>query len=214
VSLTTTSYAPVVRRRGLGGLVGGIDDFMNWLLYGYETWLVATLKGVALFLFIYFLLFYIPNYVYYGLTLYIPFLQFSKDVGFLVANLVGGGNFTLLIVLAVWTQAARGRRGFFWSLIRYLNFLQLLLVLFVLIPFMTFNLAGGSLIPPIFLLSVPKGVSGVVAFLIAWRAILLGMFAAGLGLLTLAYLYLEYLRVARREAAIAAATSAALQAQS
>ena len=212
--MSLTTYAPTARRRGLRGIVGGIEDFMNWLLYGQETWLVAVLKGLPLFLFMYFLLFYIPNYVYYGLTLYIPFLQFTKEVGFLVANLVGGGNFTALIVLAIWTQAARGRRGFFWSLIRYLDFLQLLLTLFVLIPFMTFNLAGGSLIPPIILLPVPDGMTGIFAFLFAWRAILLGMFAAGLGLLALAYLYLEYLRVARREAAVAAATSAALQAQS
>jgi hypothetical protein len=185
------------RRRGLGGVVGGIDEFMSWLLYGYESWLVATLKGVALFLFMYFVLFYIPNYVYYGLTLYIPFLKFSKDVGFLAANLVGGGTFTALIVLAVWTQAARGRRGFFWSLIRYLDFLQLLLTLFILIPFMTFNLGGGSLIPPIFNL----------------QSLALGAIAAGLGAVTLVYLWFEYLRVARREAEIAAATSAALQAR-
>jgi hypothetical protein len=201
------------RRRGLLGLVGSIDDFMSWLLYGHETWLVAVLKGVPLFLFMYFLLFYVPNYVYYGLTLYIPFLKFSPDVGFLAANLVGGGNFTLLIVLAVWTQAARGRRGFFWSLVRYLDFLQFLLTLFILIPFMTFNLASGSLIPLMVLLPVPEGTTGLVAFLIAYRAILLGLFAAGLGLITLGYLYLEYLRIARREAQIAAATSAALQAQ-
>ena len=78
--------------------VASIDDFMNWLLYGEETWLVAVLKAVPLFFFMYFLLFYIPNYVYYAITLYIPFLQFSKDVGFLVANLIGGGNFTAIIV--------------------------------------------------------------------------------------------------------------------
>jgi hypothetical protein len=214
VSLTTASYHPPARRGPVIRIVRGVDEFMNWLLYGYETWLVATLKGVALFLFMYFLLFYIPNYIYYAVTLYIPFLQLSKDVGFLIANLVGGGNFTALIVLTIWTQAARGRRGFFWSLIRYLDFLQLLLTLLVLIPFMTFNLAGGSLIPPIFLLPVPEGTTGILAFLLSWRAILLGMFAAGLGLLALGYLYFEYLRVARREAQIAAATSAALQAQS
>jgi hypothetical protein len=195
----STAYLPASarRRRGLGGLIGSIDDFMSWLLYGQESWLVAVLKGVPLFLFMYFLLFYIPNYVYYALTLYIPFLKFSKDVGFLVANLIGGGNFTALIVLALWTQAARGRRGFFWSLIRYLDFLQLLLTLLVLIPFMTFNLGGGSLIPPIFTL----------------QSLALGAIAAGLGAATLVYLYFEYLRVARREAEIAAATSAALQAQ-
>ncbi|HSJ77062.1 MAG TPA: hypothetical protein VK899_12940, partial [Gemmatimonadales bacterium] len=142
----SAAYLPTSRRRGgLMTLVGSVDDFMSWLLYGQESWLVAVLKAVPLFLFMYFLLFYIPNYIYYGLTLYIPFLKFSKDVGFLVANLIGGGNFTALIVLAVWTQAARGRRGFFWSLVRYLDFLQLLLTLLVLIPFMAFNLAGGSL---------------------------------------------------------------------
>ncbi|HET7583137.1 MAG TPA: hypothetical protein VFL75_10355 [Candidatus Limnocylindria bacterium] len=211
----STAYLPAAarRRRGIGGLIGSIDDFMNWLLYGYETWLVATLKGVALFLFMYFLLFYVPNYVYYGLTLYIPFLKFSKDVGFLVANLIGGGNFTLLIVLAVWTQAARGRRGFFWSLVRYLDFLQLLLTLFVLIPFMAFNLAGGSLIPPVFQISVPEGTTGLLWVVLAYRPILFGMIAAGLGLVTLVYLYFEYLRIARREAEMAAATSAALQAR-
>ena len=185
------------RRRGIGGLIGGVDEFMNWLLYGYETWLAATLKGVALFLFMYFLLFYIPNYVYYALTVYIPFLKFSDDVGFLAANLVGGGNFTALIVLAVWTQAARGRRGFFWSLVRYLDFLQLLLTLLILIPFMTFNLGGGSLIPPVFTL----------------QSLALGAIAGGLGAVTLVYFWFEYLRVARREAEIAAATSAALQAR-
>ena len=36
---------------------------MSWMLYGSETWLVAVLKGVPLFLFMYFVLFYIPNYV-------------------------------------------------------------------------------------------------------------------------------------------------------
>ena len=43
-----------------------VDDFMSWMLYGSETWLVAVLKGVPLFLFMYFLIFYIPNYVYYA----------------------------------------------------------------------------------------------------------------------------------------------------
>ena len=194
----TTAYLPPARRGGLLRFARTVDDFMNWLLYGQETWLVAVLKGVPLFLFMYFLLFYVPNYVYYGVTLYIPFLKLSKDVGFLIANLVGGGNFTLLIVLAVWTQAARGRRGFFWSLIRYLDFLQLLLTVLVLIPFMVFNLGGGSLIPAAFPL----------------QAFVLGAIAIVLGFLTLVYLWFEYLRVARREAAIAAATSAALQTRS
>jgi hypothetical protein len=191
----TTAYLPPPRRGGLMRVARSVDDFMSWMLYGQETWLVAVLKGVPLFLFMYFLLFYVPNYVYYGVTLYIPFLKLSKDVGFLIANLVGGGNFTLLIVLAVWTQAARGRRGFFWSLIRYLDFLQLLLTVLVLIPFMVFNLGGGSLIPPAFPL----------------QAFVLGAIAVVLGVMTMVYLWFEYLRVARREAEIAAATSAALQ---
>ncbi|MGH2455301.1 MAG: hypothetical protein ACRDHD_03490 [Candidatus Limnocylindria bacterium] len=185
------TYLPPPRRGPILRLVRDVDDFMSWLLYGYETWLVAVLKGVPLFLFIYFLLFYIPNYVYYAVTLYV--LDFSKDVGFLVANLVGGGNFTALIVLAVWTQAARGRRGFFWSLIRYLDFGQYLLTVLVLIPFMVFNLGGGSLIPPIF----------------PFQALVLGAVAAGFGAMATVYLWLEYRRVTRREAQ-AASTSAAL----
>jgi hypothetical protein len=188
---------PSTRRRGLGGYVASIDDFMNWLLYGEETWLVAVLKAVPLFFFMYFLLFYIPNYVYYAVTLYIPFLQFSKDVGFLVANLVGGGNFTAIIVMIVWAQAARGRRGFFWSLIRYLVFIQYVATLLVLLPFMVFNLGGGSLVPPVFTL----------------QAIGLGMITAGLGAATLVYMWLEYLRVNRRQAEAAATASAALQAR-
>jgi len=193
----SSAYLPSTRRRGLGGYVASIDDFMNWLLYGEETWLVAVLKAVPLFFFMYFLLFYIPNYVYYAVTLYIPFLQFSKDVGFLVANLVGGGNFTAIIVMIVWAQAARGRRGFFWSLIRYLVFIQYAATLLVLLPFMVFNLGGGSLVPPVFTL----------------QAIGLGMITAGLGAATLVYMWLEYLRVNRRQAEAAATASAALQAR-
>jgi hypothetical protein len=179
-------------RRGLvlSGL-RGVEDFMNWLLYGYETWLVALLKGVPLFLFMYFLIFYIPNYAYYAVTLYV--LHFSKDVGFLVANLIGGGNFTAIVILVVWTQAARGRRGFFWSLIRYLDFLQYLATVLVLIPFMVFNLGGGSLVPPLFPL----------------RALALGVVAAGVGAVACVYLWLEYRRVTRREAEAAAAAGAA-----
>jgi hypothetical protein len=176
------TYAPPPRRGPVIRLFRGVDDFTSWLLYGYESWLVAVLKGVPLFLFMYFLLFYVPNYVYYAVTLYV--LTFSKDVGFLVSNLVGGGNFTALIVMAVWAQAARGRHGFFWSLIRYLVFAQFLLTLFVLIPFMVFNLAGGSLIPPVF---TPQSV-------------VLGAVAAGFGAVTLVYLWFEYRRVTQREA--------------
>ena len=185
----TSGYQIPSRRGPIVRLARGVEDFMNWLLYGYETWLVAVLKGVTLFLFMYFLIFYIPNYVYYAITLYV--LDFSKDVGFLVANMVGGGNFVMLIILAVWTQAARGRTGFFWLLIRYLNFLQLLLAVLVLIPFMVFNLAGGSLIPPVF----------------TFFSVALGALSAGIGAAALVYLYLEYRRITRQEAA--AATTAA-----
>jgi hypothetical protein len=193
----SSAYLPSTRRRGFRGLLGTVDDFMNWLLFGEETWLVAVLKAVPLFFFMYFLLFYIPNYVYYAVTLYIPFLQFSKDVGFLVANLVGGGNFTAIIVMVIWAQASRGRRGFFWSLIRYLVFLQYALTLLALQPFMVFNLGGGSFIPPVFTL----------------QAIGLGVITAGLGAATLVYMWLEYTRVSQRQAQAAAAASAALQAR-
>ena len=49
---TFPAYRP---RGGVNRLLTRSDDFMNWFLYGHETWLVATLKGVALFLFMYFL---------------------------------------------------------------------------------------------------------------------------------------------------------------
>lgn len=186
----TSAYLPPPRRGAFMGAVRGVDEFTSWLLYGYETWLVAVLKAVPLFLFMYFLLFYIPNYVYYAVTLYV--LTFSKDVGFLVSNLVGGGNFTALIVMAVWAQAARGRQGFFWSLIRYLIFAQYLLTILVIIPFMVFNLGGGSLIPPVFRLD----------------ALALGAAAAGMGVMSAAYLWLEFRRITRREAADAAEAAA------
>jgi hypothetical protein len=188
----TSAYLPPPRRGAVVGAARGIDEFTSWLLYGYETWLVAVLKAVPLFLFIYFLMFYIPNYVYYAVTLYV--FDFSKDVGFLVANLVGGGNFTALIVMAVWAQAARGRQGFFWGLIRWLVFLQYLLTILVLVPFMVFNLGGGSLIPPVF----------------SFQALVLGVVAAGMGAVSAVYLWFEFRRITRREAAEAASTSVAL----
>ncbi|MDQ2934107.1 MAG: hypothetical protein M3R49_03830 [Chloroflexota bacterium] len=193
----TTGY-PLPRRRGkLSRGLAFVEDFMNWLLYGRETWLVAVLKGVPLFLFIYFLLMYIPNYAYYLTTVVIPFLHFSADVGFIIAALVGGGNFTLLIVLVIWTQAARGRRGFAWSLIRMLDFLQFLFVLLIMIPLLAFNLAGGSFIPPRFpLLSLG-----------------LGAVSAALGAAALVYLYFEYRRLTLREAEAASARSAAYSAR-
>lgn len=188
-----SAYPAYRRRSSFGRAAAWVDDFTSWLLYGYETWLVALVKGVALFLYVYFLLFYVPNYAYYLVTVLLPFLRFSDDVGFLVANGVGFANFGILIVLALWTQAARGRRGFGWSLIRILDFLQLLFVLLLLVPLLAFNLAGGSLVPPRFPL----------------QALGFGSMVAGMGALALAYLYLEYRRVTRREAAAAAARSAA-----
>jgi hypothetical protein len=186
------TYLPPPRRGTVVRAARGVDEFTSWLLYGYETWLVAVLKAVPLFLFMYFLIFYIPNYVYYAVTLYV--LDFSKDVGFLVANLVGGGNFTALIVMAVWAQAARGRQGFFWGLIRWLVFLQYLLTILVLIPFMVFNLGGGSLIPPVF----------------TFQALALGAASAGMGAMSAVYLWFEFRRITRREAAEAAGSSLAL----
>jgi hypothetical protein len=185
------AYSVPPRRDFISRAAREVDDFMNWLLFGQETWLVALLKGVPLFLFVYFVLGYIPNYANTITTLY---LGFSKDVGFLVAVvLIGGPTFALLLVLALWTQAARGRRGFAWSLIRYLDFLQYVATVLLIIPFMLFNLAGGSLIPPLFTLT----------------SLALGAIAAGGGAMGLAYLWLEYRRISRREAEAAAAASAA-----
>ena len=187
----TSAYTIPPRRDLVSRVARGIDDFMSWMLYGQETWLVALLKGVPLLLFIYFVLGYIPNYAYTITTLY---LGFSKDVGYLVAVvLVGGPIFTLLLGLALWTQAARGRRGFAWSLIRFLDFLQYAATVLAIIPFMLFNLAGGSLIPPIFTL----------------QSLALGAVAAGGGATGLAYLWFEYRRISRREAEAASAASAA-----
>ncbi|HEX7171893.1 MAG TPA: hypothetical protein VF365_04695 [Candidatus Limnocylindria bacterium] len=189
------STYPVYRPRGgLSRLLGWSDDFMSWFLYGHETWLVALLKGVPFFLFMYFVIFYIPNYLYYLITVEIPFLRFSDDVGFLVANGVGMGNLALIIVVALLVQAARGRRGFGWSAIRIFVLLNYLLTVLLLIPGMAFNLAGGSFWPPRFPL----------------QAIGFGMIVAGLGAAACVYLYFEYRRITRREADAAALRSAAL----
>ena len=186
-----TAYTVPPRRDLISRVAREIDDFMSWMLYGSETWLVALLKGVPLLLFIYFALGYIPNYANTITTLY---LGFSKDVGFLVAVvLIGGPTFTLILILVLWTQAARGRRGFAWSLIRFLDFLQYVAVVLLIIPFMVFNLAGGSLIP----------------FTFPLQALALGAIAAGGGAMGLGYLWVEYRRISRREAEAAAAASAA-----
>jgi len=142
------STYPVYRPRGgVNRLLTWADDFMSWFLYGHETWLVAVLKGVPLFLFVYFMLTYVPNYVYYLLTVELPFIRFSDDVGFLLANGIAGGNFAMLILLAVGVQAARGRRGFGWSAIRIFVMLNYLFTVLLLVPLLAFNLAGGSFFP-------------------------------------------------------------------
>jgi hypothetical protein len=193
----SSAYTVPPRRDLTTRVARQLDDFASWLLFGSETWLVAVLKGVPLFLFMYFVLFYIPNYAYYATTVYV--LHFSKDVGYLVAVvLVGGPSFTLLVILAVWTQAARGRRGFAWYLIRFLDLVQFVGVMLVVIPFMAFNLAGGSLIPPAFPL----------------QSLALGVVAAGGGAMGIVYLWFEYLRITRREAEAAAAAGAAWSAGS
>jgi hypothetical protein len=186
--MSTTSY-PVYRPRGgVNRLLGWADDYMSWFLYGHETWLVAVLKGVPLFLFVYFLLTYVPNYVYYLITVEIPFLRFSDEFGFLVANGVAGGNFALLVVLAIGIQAARGRRGVGWSAIRIFVMLNYLFVVLLLIPLLAFNLAGGSFWP----------------VRITFQSVAFGMMVAGLGAAACVYLYFEYRRITRREAAEAA----------
>jgi hypothetical protein len=189
------STYPVYRPRGgLNRLLGTADDFMNWFLYGHETWLVAVMKGVPLFLFLYFSLFYLSNYVYYLVTVELPFLRFSDDVGFLIANGFGMTNFALIIILAIGVQAARGRRGIGWSAIRILVGLTYLLTVLVIIPLMAFNLAGGSLWPPRFPL----------------QGIAFGMIVAGLGAAGSVYLYFEFRRITRRDADAAAQRSSEL----
>jgi hypothetical protein len=189
------STYPVYRPRGgMSRLLGWADDFMSWFLFGYETWLVALLKGVPLFLFVYFVIFYLPNYLYYLVTVEIPFLRFSDDVGFLIANGFGMTNLALLVVLALLVQAARGRRGFGWSAIRIFVLLNYLFAVLLLIPLMAFNLAGGSFWPPRFPL----------------LGIGFGMVVAGLGAAACVYLYFEFRRITRRDAEAAALQSAAL----
>jgi len=188
---TYPAYRP---RGGVSRLLSWSDDFMSWFLYGYETWLVALLKGVPLFLFIYFVIFYLPNYLYYLVTVEIPFLRFSDDVGFLIANGFGMTNLALLVVLALLVQAARGRRGFGWSAIRIFVLLNYLFAVLLLIPLMAFNLAGGSFWPPRFPL----------------LGIGFGMVVAGLGAAACVYLYFEFRRITRRDAEAAALQSAAL----
>jgi hypothetical protein len=102
-------------------------------------------------------------------------------------------NLTLILILALVAQAARGRRGFVWSAVRIFVWMNYLLTVLLIIPIMAFNLAGGSLWPPRF-----PPVS--IAF---------GLLVAGLGLATVVYLRFEYRRVTRLQADAAARRSAA-----
>jgi hypothetical protein len=189
------STYPVYRPRGMfSRTLSWADDFMSWFLYGHETWLVAVLKAVPIFLFMYFVIFYVPNYIYYLITVEIPFLRFSDDVGFLVANGIGMTNLALILVVGVLVQIGRGRRGFGWSAIRIFVLLTYLFTVLLLIPLMAFNLAGGSFFPPRFPL---VGIG-------------FGMVVAGLGAAACVYLYFEYRRITAREADAAAQRSAAL----
>lgn len=187
-----TSYA-LPRRRGLlARLIGEADDFTTWLLFGSETWLIASMKAVPLFLFIYWLVTYVPNSIYYGVTQYIPFLQFSPEVGFIVANGVAWTNVVLIVVLGFLVQASRGRQGPGWTLLRLFVLANYTAVVLLLIPYLVFNVAGGSFIP----LELPL------------IALALGAMTAGMGVLALGYLFYEFRRITRREAQAAAALSA------
>jgi hypothetical protein len=190
-----TTYA-LPRRRGLfARLIGEADDFTSWLLYGSETWLIATLKAVPMFGFVYWLLTYVPNSIFYGVTQFIPFLQFSPDVGFLVANGIGWANLILLVILGFLVQAARGRRGPGWTLLRLFVLVSYVAVVLVLLPYFVFNVAGGAFITP----DGPR---------LPLLAVALGAMTAGAGAVALAYLFYEFRRATRREAAAAAAASA------
>ena len=192
--MTGGAYPTYRPRGGFNRFLAGSDDFMSWMLYGHETWLVAVLKGVPLFLFMYFSVFYIPNYVYYLVTVEIPFLRFSEDVGFLIANGVGMTIFAAIIVLGLLVQAARGRRGFGWSTIRIFVGLNYLATVLLIIPILAFNVAGGSFWP----MRIPL------------QAVAFGMIAAGMGAAACVYLYFEYRRITGREAAEASRRSTEL----
>jgi hypothetical protein len=190
----STSYRLPPSRTPLARPIALADDFMNWLLYGRETWLLALLKGVPLFL-----------YVYYLSTQYIPFLKFTDDVGFLLAAMIGGGNFIIVIIFALWTQAARGRRGFWWSFIRILDLLQYVGIVLLLIPLLLFNLGGGT-----FVATTPAQAENMFPL----QALVLLGIGFLLGLAGLGYLFMEYRRIMRRDAleAEAAARAAAYSA--
>ncbi len=190
----TSAYRPPARRDAVARLARAIDEFMSWFMYGTETWPVALIKGGAFFLFMLFMLGHVPNLSYLLTSVYL--FQFTKDVGFLVANIVGATNLVILIGQLFWAQASRGRHGFAWSLIRLLVLLQLLAILLLVIPFMTFALAGGSLYPAIFTLNA----LGAAAT------------TAGMGGASLVYLWFEYRRAIARDAQAATAAANAFSA--
>jgi hypothetical protein len=186
------------RPRGrLGRGIVFVDDFMSWFLYGRETWLVALFKGLPLFLFVYFLITYIPNYAFFLTTT--ELLQFSDQVGYLVAMGVASGNFVAIVLLAVLIQVARGRVGPGWTFLRVFVFLNYLFVVLLLVPLMAFGLAGGRLWPPL-------------EFPLAGLAF--GAVVAGIGAAALVYLWLEYRRITQQDAEEAEASSAAYAARS
>ena len=191
-----TTYA-LPRRRGLlARLIGEADDFTSWLLFGSETWLIATLKGVPLFLFVYWLFTYVPNAIYYGVTQFVPFLHFSAEVGFIVANGVAWTNVVLIVILAIVVQMSRGRSGPGWTLLRLFVLANYVAIMLLLIPYLVFNVAGGAFITA----AGPQ---------FPFVAVGLGAMTAGAGATALAYLYYEFRRTSRREAQAAAAASRA-----
>ncbi|MCC6618358.1 MAG: hypothetical protein IT341_04885 [Chloroflexi bacterium] len=181
----STAYSSYRPRNGLGRLFGWADDFMSWMLFGHETWLIAMLKAVPLFLFLYFALFYVSNYIYYLVTVEIPFLKFSEEVGYLIANGAGMTTFAAIVVFALVVQASRGRRGVVWAAVRIFVGLNYLLTVLVIIPIMAFNLAGGSLWP----------------VRITLETLAFGAIAAGLGAAACVYLAIEFRRITGRQAA-------------
>ncbi len=184
-----TTYALPRRRGTIAQAVGLFDDWVTWLLFGHETWLVAMTKAIPLFLFVYFMTCYVSNYSHYLLTKY---MHLPDGVGFIVANGVAWTSFALIVAGALVVQASRGRRGPIWTLVRLAVGLTYIGIMLVIVPFMAFNLAGGSLIPPVF----------------PFIALFVGAGAAGGGAMGLAFLVYEFRRDTRREAVAAAAASA------
>lgn len=197
-------YTPRPRRGRLMRAVVFLDDFASWLLFGRETWLVALLKGVPLFLYLYFLFFYFPNFIFWLVTLpkpLEPFFEFgfafTPEVGYAVGNGVGLGNLLLVVILAVWAQAARGRRGPSWTFVRLFVLANYVLTGLVIIPYMCFSLAGGRLI------RFEAGQNPGTVPNLPLTAIGFATFVAGIAVVVLVYMYLEYRRITRQDVALA-----------